>query len=99
MQLQDRRRDVFCHPALYHLIYSVCFICSACQDQNLFCLHDLPYSHCICPARHLGNIDGTKNLDGIILENVMIGIAEYYSAEYTIPKQKEGEHISFFLYL
>ena len=27
------------------------------------------------------NIDGTQNLDGIILENVMIGIAEYYSAE------------------
>ena len=27
------------------------------------------------------NIDGSKNLDGIILENVMIGLAEYYSAE------------------
>lgn len=27
------------------------------------------------------NLDGTKNLDGIILENVYIGIAEYYSAE------------------
>lgn len=27
------------------------------------------------------NIDGTKNLDGILLENVYIGIAEYYSAE------------------
>ena len=24
------------------------------------------------------NIDGTKNLDGILLENVYIGIAEYY---------------------
>ncbi len=27
------------------------------------------------------NIDGSKNLDGILLENVYIGIAEYYSAE------------------
>ena len=27
------------------------------------------------------NIDGTKNLDGILLENVYIGIAAYYSAE------------------
>ena len=27
------------------------------------------------------NMDGTKNLDGILLENVYIGIAEYYSAE------------------
>lgn len=27
------------------------------------------------------NLDGTKNLDGIILENVYIGIAEYYSVE------------------
>lgn len=27
------------------------------------------------------NIDGTRNLDGILLENVYIGLAEYYSAE------------------
>ena len=27
------------------------------------------------------NIDGTKNLDGILLENVYIGLAAYYSAE------------------
>jgi len=27
------------------------------------------------------NIDGTKNLDGILLENVLIGLSEYYSAE------------------
>ena len=27
------------------------------------------------------NIDGTKNLDGILLENVYIGLAEYYSEE------------------
>lgn len=27
------------------------------------------------------NLDGTKNLDGILLENVYIGYAEYYSAE------------------
>ncbi len=27
------------------------------------------------------NIDGSQNLDGIILENVMIGLSEYYSAE------------------
>lgn len=27
------------------------------------------------------NIDGSKNLDGILLENVYIGLAEYYSAE------------------
>lgn len=27
------------------------------------------------------NVDGSKNLDGILLENVYIGIAEYYSAE------------------
>ena len=27
------------------------------------------------------NIDGTKNLDGILLENVYIGLAEYYSVE------------------
>lgn len=29
----------------------------------------------------MDNIDGTKNLDGILLENVYIGLAEYYSAE------------------
>lgn len=49
------------------------------------------------------NIDGTKNLDGILLENMYIGLAEYYSAEcfygHNISKQKEGEHISFFLHL
>lgn len=49
------------------------------------------------------NIDGTKNLDGILLENVYIGLAEYYSAEcfygHNISKQKEGEHISYFLHL
>ncbi len=27
------------------------------------------------------NIDGSRNLDGILLENVYIGLAEYYSAE------------------
>ena len=27
------------------------------------------------------NIDGTKNLDGILLENMYIGLAEYYSEE------------------
>lgn len=27
------------------------------------------------------NIDGSKNLEGILLENVLIGVAEYYSAE------------------
>lgn len=30
------------------------------------------------------NIDGTKNLDGILLENVYIGLAEYYSAELSV---------------
>ena len=35
------------------------------------------------------NVDGTQNLDGIILENVMIGIAEYYSAELS-QKVKRG---------
>ena len=30
------------------------------------------------------NLDGTKNLDGIILENVYIGIAEYYSADLSL---------------
>ncbi len=35
------------------------------------------------------NIDGTKNLDGILLENVYIGIAEYYSAELS-QKIKRG---------
>ena len=27
------------------------------------------------------NVDGSKNLDGILLENVLIGLSEYYSAE------------------
>lgn len=35
------------------------------------------------------NIDGSQNLDGIILENVMIGISEYYSAELS-QKVKRG---------
>jgi len=30
------------------------------------------------------NIDGTKNLDGILLENVLIGLSEYYSAELSV---------------
>ena len=37
------------------------------------------------------NIDGTKNLDGILLENVYIGLAEYYSAELS-QKVKRGLH-------
>ena len=37
------------------------------------------------------NIDGTKNLDGILLENVYIGLAEYYSAELS-QKVKRGFH-------
>ncbi len=35
------------------------------------------------------NIDGSKNLDGIILENLYIGLAEYYSAELS-QKVKRG---------
>ena len=35
------------------------------------------------------NIDGSKNLDGILLENMYIGIAEYYSAELS-QKVKRG---------
>lgn len=35
------------------------------------------------------NIDGTKNLDGILLENMYIGLAEYYSAELS-QKVKRG---------
>ncbi len=35
------------------------------------------------------NVDGSKNLDGIILENVMVGLAEYYSAELS-QKVKRG---------
>jgi len=35
------------------------------------------------------NIDGSKNLDGILLENIYIGIAEYYSAELS-QKVKRG---------
>ena len=41
--------------------------------------------------------------EGIILESMLEGMAEYYSAEcfygHNISKQKEGEHISFFLHL
>lgn len=39
------------------------------------------------------NIDGSQNLDGIILENVMIGIAEYYSAELS-QKIRRGQNES-----
>lgn len=39
------------------------------------------------------NIDGTKNLDGILLENVYIGLAEYYSAELS-QKVRRGLHES-----
>lgn len=35
------------------------------------------------------NIDGSKNLDGILLENMYIGLAEYYSAELS-QKIKRG---------
>lgn len=37
------------------------------------------------------NIDGSKNLDGILLENIYIGMAEYYSAELS-QKTKRGMH-------
>ena len=37
------------------------------------------------------NIDGTKNLDGILLENMYIGLAEYYSAELS-QKIRRGLH-------
>lgn len=36
------------------------------------------------------NIDGTRNLDGILLENVYIGLAEYYSVELS-EKIKRGQ--------
>lgn len=39
------------------------------------------------------NIDGSKNLDGILLENVYIGLAEYYSAELS-QKVRRGMHES-----
>ena len=39
------------------------------------------------------NIDGSKNLDGILLENVYIGLAEYYSAELS-QKIRRGLHES-----
>ena len=39
------------------------------------------------------NIDGTKNLDGIILENVLIGLSEYYSAELS-QKVRRGQRES-----
>jgi DNA invertase Pin-like site-specific DNA recombinase len=39
------------------------------------------------------NIDGSKNLDGIILENVLIGLSEYYSAELS-QKIRRGLHES-----
>lgn len=39
------------------------------------------------------NIDGSKNLDGILLENVYIGLAEYYSAELS-QKVKRGQNES-----
>lgn len=35
------------------------------------------------------NIDGSQNLDGIILENMYVGMAEYYSAELS-QKVKRG---------
>ena len=37
------------------------------------------------------NIDGTKNLDGILLENMYIGLAAYYSAELS-QKIRRGLH-------
>ena len=43
------------------------------------------------------NIDGTKNLDGILLENVYIGLAEYYSLNGfmdIISQSKKKENIS-----
>ncbi len=39
------------------------------------------------------NLDGTKNLDGILLENMYIGLAEYYSAELS-QKIRRGLHES-----
>ena len=39
------------------------------------------------------NIDGSKNLDGIILENVLIGISEYYSVELS-QKIRRGQRES-----
>ena len=39
------------------------------------------------------NLDGSKNLDGILLENMYIGLAEYYSAELS-QKIRRGLHES-----
>ncbi|MEG2540725.1 MAG: recombinase family protein [Clostridia bacterium] len=39
------------------------------------------------------NIDGSKNLDGILLENVLIGLSEYYSVELS-QKIRRGQHES-----
>lgn len=36
------------------------------------------------------NIDGTKNLDGILLENMYIGLAEYYSVECFYGHKKDA---------
>ena len=39
------------------------------------------------------NIDGSKNLDGIILESVLVGLSEYYSVELS-QKVKRGRRES-----
>ena len=39
------------------------------------------------------NIDGSKNLDGILLENVLIGLSEYYSVELS-QKVRRGQRES-----
>ena len=39
------------------------------------------------------NIDGSKNLDGILLENVLIGLSEYYSVELA-QKVRRGQQES-----
>ncbi len=44
-------------------------------------LQNSSYDGISATQRTSENIDGSKNLDGILLENVYIGLAEYYSAE------------------
>ena len=39
--------------------------------------------------RNSNNIDCTKNIDGILPENVLIGLAEYYSEELAIKVKRD----------
>ena len=56
MELQYGCRDCFRHFPFYHFIHGIRLVCSARQNEDFLCLHNLFYPHRERLTRHFGDI-------------------------------------------